>query len=61
MLKAIAAWVDLVCLIVGVVFIVLKATGNVDWSWAWVLAPFWLPVTVVIAGLILAKLLTHPR
>jgi hypothetical protein len=26
-----------------VVFVVLKLTGNVDWSWWWVLAPFWAP------------------
>ena len=24
------------------VFIVLKATGSVSWSWLWVLSPIWL-------------------
>ena len=27
--------------ILGVVFIVLKLTNVITWSWWWVLAPFW--------------------
>ena len=27
--------------ILGIVFIVLKLTGYIDWSWWWVTAPFW--------------------
>lgn len=30
-------------------FIGLKLGGAIDWSWWWVLAPFWLPVGVVLA------------
>ena len=26
-----------------VVFVVLKLVGVIDWSWWWVLAPFWIP------------------
>jgi hypothetical protein len=26
-----------------IVFIVLKLAGLVNWSWLWVLAPFWIP------------------
>lgn len=26
------------------VFITLKLTGNIDWSWWWVLSPFWIPL-----------------
>jgi hypothetical protein len=37
------------CLPLLVVFIVLKATGTVDWSWWWVLSPLWLPIAVVLA------------
>lgn len=29
-----------------IVFLVLKLTGNIDWSWWWVTAPLWLPVAV---------------
>jgi hypothetical protein len=27
--------------VVGIVFIILKLVGLIDWSWWWVLAPFW--------------------
>ena len=27
--------------ILGLIFITLKLTGNIAWSWWWVLAPFW--------------------
>lgn len=31
----------------GLIFIVLKLTGNIDWSWLWVLAPFWIGFAAV--------------
>ncbi len=31
-----------------IVFIVLKLTGFIAWSWWWVLAPFWAPVLLAI-------------
>jgi len=31
-----------------VVFIVLKLTGVITWSWLWVLAPFWIPLAIVV-------------
>lgn len=34
--------------VLGMIFITLKLTGNIDWSWWWVLAPFWIPVALVI-------------
>lgn len=38
------------------VFLVLKLTGVIAWSWLWVLAPLWIPlalaVLVVVIGLI---------
>ncbi len=30
------------------IFITLKLTDNIDWSWWWILAPFWIPVALVI-------------
>lgn len=44
-----------VCGLLGVVFVTLKLCGVVDWSWWWVLAPFWLPL--VIVGVVLASIL----
>jgi hypothetical protein len=31
-----------------VVFVVLKLTDNIDWSWWWVLSPIWIPLCLVI-------------
>jgi len=28
------------------VFLVLKLTGNIDWSWWWVTSPLWIPITL---------------
>jgi hypothetical protein len=32
--------------ILGLIFITLKLTGHITWSWLWVLAPFWIPFVV---------------
>lgn len=29
-------------------FIVLKLTGFIEWSWWWVLSPFWIPCLLVL-------------
>lgn len=36
-----------------ILFIGLKLGNIIDWSWWWVLAPMWLPLTVVV-GIMLA-------
>lgn len=28
----------------GIILVTLKATETIDWSWVWVLAPFWIPL-----------------
>ena len=33
--------------LLGVAFVVLKLMGIITWSWWWVTAPFWAPITVV--------------
>lgn len=38
-------------------FIGLKLTNYIAWSWWWVLAPAWLPVTAVIVGFVLYLLI----
>jgi hypothetical protein len=32
--------------ILGLIFITLKLTGHITWSWLWVLAPFWIPISI---------------
>lgn len=38
--------------ILCIVFIVLKLTKNIDWSWWWVLCPLWGPLVLVIVGFV---------
>ena len=30
------------------IFLIMKLTHYIDWSWWWVTAPLWLPITVVL-------------
>ena len=36
-----------------IVFIILKLTGYINWSWLWVLAPMWVPLALVMIILII--------
>ncbi len=47
------------CSLLTVLFIGLKLTDHIDWSWGWVLSPLWIPVTafVVIFSVCLLVLL----
>ena len=29
-------------------FIGLKLTDSIDWSWTWVLSPLWIPIALII-------------
>lgn len=39
--------------LLGLIFITLKLTHYIDWSWWWVLAPFWIPFAIVIVILLI--------
>jgi len=39
-------------MILFLIFLVLKLTGHIDWSWWWVTAPLWAPITVFIMFLL---------
>ncbi len=39
-----------------VLFIGLKLTGHITWSWWWVLSPIWISILLVIGILIIAVL-----
>ena len=32
--------------LLGILFVALKLTGHIDWSWFWVLSPFWIPFAI---------------
>ena len=35
--------------LLGTAFIVLKLCGVINWSWLWVLGPFWIPLVIAVA------------
>lgn len=43
--------------LLGILFIGLKLTGHIDWSWWLVLAPLYLPWSIIIAVFILGATL----
>ena len=34
--------------VVGIVFIILKLCKVINWSWIWILSPFWIPIVIII-------------
>lgn len=39
-----------------IVFIILKLTDHIDWSWWWVLSPLWIPIAFIIIVLLIVVL-----
>ena len=39
--------------VVFIVFLVLKLTNVIDWSWWWVTAPLWIPILLVVGVFLL--------
>ena len=46
------------CGLLAIVFITLRLTGTISWSWLWVLAPIWIPMAVAGVLLLLLGILT---
>ena len=44
-------------IILFVVFLILKLTGDIDWSWWWVASPLWIPIAIVVAFVILGMII----
>ena len=40
--------------LLAILFIALKLTGVITWSWLWVLAPIWIPFVIIVFILIIA-------
>lgn len=34
-------------MVIFIVFLVLKLTNNIDWSWWWVTSPLWIPLVLI--------------
>lgn len=45
--------------LLGVLFIGLKLTGFINWSWWFVTMPFWLPVAIIISLIVVLYFLKH--
>lgn len=39
--------------VVFLVFLILKLTGVIDWSWWWITAPLWAPIALLLILLVL--------
>jgi len=39
------------------VFLILKLTNTVDWSWWWITAPLWIPAAFFILGILISLIL----
>ena len=58
---------DLFLTLLLILFIGLKLTGHIDWSWLWVLSPVWIPLCFVVilafvaAGIVVYKELRGKR
>ena len=40
--------------ILALIFIVLKLTDYITWSWLWVLSPLWIPVAFILGLFVVA-------
>lgn len=45
------------CGLLSIVFIILKLTHFIDWSWWWVLSPLWLPLAAVLSIILVVLVL----
>ena len=43
--------------LLAILFITLKLTGVITWSWLWVLAPIWIPFVIVVFILIIVGII----
>ena len=44
-----------------IVFITLKLTNFIDWSWWWVLSPLWIPFAIIVLVILLLAIFTNGR
>jgi len=42
-----------------IVFLVLKLTGVIDWSWWWVTSPLWISAIFVLLAVVLAIIVLY--
>ena len=45
--------------LLGLLFIALKLVGVISWSWLWVLAPIWIPISIAIIIILAAMIFDY--
>jgi len=49
-----SSWGMGICEVLTIVFVALKLTGNIAWSWWWVLSPIWIPIAIAVVVVVIA-------
>jgi hypothetical protein len=44
-------------MILFLIFLVLKLTGHIDWSWWWVTSPLWIGIVLFIIIVLIIKII----
>lgn len=39
--------------VLQIIFLVLKLTGLISWSWVWVLSPLWISIGLVVISMLI--------
>jgi len=47
--------------ILFLIFMTLKLTGSIDWSWWWVTSPLWIPLILVVMIMGIMGLIIYGR
>ena len=50
-----------ICSVLGLIFVTLKLTGVIAWSWLWVLLPFWGPAVLAVILVFMAAAVASIR
>lgn len=50
-----------ICSVLGLIFVTLKLTGVIAWSWLWVLLPFWGPIALGVVLVLVAATIAQNR
>ena len=46
-----------ICGILFIVFLILKLTNHINWSWWWITAPLWIPAGIGIVCIIIGTII----
>lgn len=47
--------------ILFLIFLTLKLTNNIQWSWVWVTSPLWIPIIIVGLAVVLLALISKKK